>query len=84
MRISIRAGRHRFVLILPVWLVLNRHAVRIALRAAGKHGADGVTELSAAQTERLIDEIRRIRRTRGRWDLVDVWTADGDAVKIEL
>ncbi len=76
----------RIFLWFPTRLLLNRLTVAIGVAYINKSDRDyGVPKLRYSQVMPLVKEIHRQRRFQGRkWTLVDVVSADGEAVKIIL
>ncbi len=68
----------------PTGLVFNRltlWAVRKGLlHGTGMHS----NALSPEASAHLLQELRRVKRLRGTWELVHVQSADGDDIRIEL
>lgn len=78
MKIQVKEAEKSFCLNLPTSLIFSRFVLRLAM----KHSSiDGLT---AEAAEVLAAEIRRIKKLHGAWDLVEVYSADGEKVKITL
>lgn len=84
MKIQIREEDHHFCIALPTALVCSKTVLRIGMHFAGKHAPEAVQNIPPEAMERICTEIRRIKRRRGSWDLVEVESADGELVKITL
>ena len=80
MRIQVNDGNRRIVIPLPTGLMFNSLTAGIAVRAAAEHGV----VMSAAQMRRFFRAVKEYKRTHPEWVLVDVQSADGEAVKIKL
>ena len=80
MRIQVNDGNRRIVIPLPTGLVFNSLTASIAVRAAAEHGV----VMSAAQMRRFFRAVKAYKRAHPDWVLVDVQSADGEAVKIKL
>ena len=82
MKIQIRDDDRNFHLTLPTKLVFNRFVLRMVL----KHSSFGesVKALPPGAADKLIEELKRIQKKHGAWDLVEVKSADGETVKITL
>ena len=65
---------------IPSGLVLNRFTAGLAPKFLKKHGID----ITKEQATRIIDELKRFRRSHPDWVLVEVESSDGDYVKIKL
>lgn len=79
MKIRISAGERDFSLHLPNALVLNRFVIRKALQKSS-----GESVISGKDLNRILEEVNRIRKRNGSWDLVEVQSSDGEKVKITL
>lgn len=84
MKIKISSENHCIHLILPTRLVFSKSMVRLGMRIAGKYAPDEIKNIPPESVELLCKEICRIKNFRKRWDLVDVCSADGAIVRIEL
>lgn len=80
MKIQVRDGGHNFTLALPTRLAFNRFVIRMALKSAGSE----CRELPPEAAKKIAAEINRVKRKYGRWDLVEVQSADGEYVKVTL
>lgn len=82
MKIQIRDDDRNFHLTLPTQLIFSRFVLRMVL----KHSSFGesVKGLPPGAADKLIDELKRIQKKHGTWELVEVKSADGETVKITL
>lgn len=78
MKIHIQDGGHRFVLSFPTKLIFSKLVLRWVLK---ENAGISITPEAA---NRLTEEIRRIKKKYGTWELVEVHSADGESVKITL
>ena len=84
MRIRVRSGERNINLILPTALVFSP-ATAWAGDYFGRKYSDGAMDhLPPDALKKLFAEIRRIKRKHGKWNLVEIDTADGEHIKIEL
>lgn len=81
MKIDVKNENRRFHLALPNWLILNRVSLRLV-----RKGTKGEVEirLSGKALRELRRAVKRLRRTRGDWSLIEVHSADGDEVRVRL
>ena len=84
MRIRVKSGERSIRLWFPTGLVFNRGTVWLADTVGRKYAGDAMPQISAKDMNKLFAEFRRIKRTYGRWTLVEVESADGHRVLIEL
>lgn len=84
MKITVSSGNHRIHLVLPTRLVFSKLLVRLGLRIAGKYAPDEMKHIPPEAVEVLCEEIRRIKKRHKRWEIVDIGSASGDIVRIEL
>ena len=84
MKIQIREKDWDFALLLPTVLIFSRFTARLTSRAACKYAPDALKNISPENLEALMTELGRIRKKYGRWELVEVESADGTYIKITL
>ena len=84
MRIQIQDKEHRFTLRLPTMLLFGRFSAGLICRASYKYAPDAVENISPEHLKALLAEMGRIRKKYGRWELVEVESADGTYIKITL
>ena len=82
MKIHVTGGDHDLNLTLPTRLLLNRHVVKLVCKS-DKFGAK-LEEIPEETLTRLLEELNRIKKKYGTWELVEVISADGEIVKITL
>ena len=83
MKIRIRSYERSFTLILPTRLLLSKGAVKLGLRI-GKRYSISVPDIPPKIVDALCDEVKRIKKKHGSWELVDVQSADGEQINIRL
>ena len=81
MKIDVKNEKRSFHFAFPNWLILNRVSMRLA-----RKGTKGEVEirLSGKALRELRRTVKRLRRTRGDWSLIEVHSADGDEVRVRL
>lgn len=93
MKIIVETGDHRIFLPIPTALIFNRPMMRLWLRmmrqsqeyvSLPEEAGAFLWNLPEESVLRLCDELRRIKRKRGSWDLVEVQSASGEQVLIQL
>ena len=82
MRIQVKDGEHHIRILLPTRLIFSRLTAWIGSVAINKYVPQ--RSLSGEQIDKIFAEFRRIKAKHGRWDLVDVESADGEKVKVIL
>lgn len=82
MRIHVKDGENNIRILLPTGLVFSRLTAMIGVAVIKKYAPE--RGISAKQIDALFAEFHRIKRRYGRWELVDVESADGQIVKIIL
>ena len=82
MWIHVKDGENNIRILLPTGLVFSRLTAMIGVAVIKKYAPE--RGISAKQIDALFAEFRRIKRRYGRWELVDVESADGQIVKIIL
>ena len=99
MRVRVEVGGRKFRVGLPTRVIFSRPAVWLSMKLAGKgmlHARRYMPEdvdisvgnmmesLPEEAVYALCDELRRIKRRHGSWQLVEVETSDGTKVNIVL
>lgn len=83
MKIRIRSDGHNFSIILPTRMLFSKEILKFGLRI-GKKYSDAVPNFPPEVIDALCDEIKRIKKKHGSWELVNVKSADGEQVQIIL
>ena len=83
MRIRVRSDGRNICLALPTRLIFSKTLMKLGLRFGRAYSPD-VPDLSPEAVDALCDEIRRIKKKYGSWELVEVLSAEGDTVQITL
>lgn len=99
MRILVKAGERQIRLLFPTGMLCSRFCMRLWLKAAkmmAKHQDrylpdrmetvtdDFISKLPEEALFAMCDELMRIKRRHGHWDLVEVKAASGEEVLIRL
>lgn len=84
MKIRIRSDEANLSLWLPTNLIFSKPVALLGGTVGKKYAGDAMKNLSTKDLDRLFAEFRRIKRTHGTWDLVEIESADGDIVHITL
>lgn len=84
MKIRIRSHEANLNLWLPTNLIFSKPVALLGGTVGKKYAGDAMKNLSAKDLDRLFAEFRRIKRTHGTWNLVEIESADGDSVHIIL
>lgn len=82
MKVWIRSGKTRLLLLLPTGLVLNRLTAKIAVTAVRNRYPS--LAFGTEDVQKLLDAIKDHKRRHPHWVLVDVTTADGERVYVHL
>lgn len=83
MKIRIRSDEHNFSIVLPTRVLFSKSILKFGLRIGKKYSAD-VPDIPPETVDALCDEIRRIKKKHGSWELVNVQSAGGEQVQIIL
>ena len=83
MKICIQAGEKKFSLYFPTRMLTSKSLVKLWLRI-GKKYSEEVPDIPPQAIDALCNELKRIKKTHGSWELVDVQSAQGERVKITL
>ena len=84
MKIQIRSEDTRLTLYLPTNLLFSRGTVWLANHVGRKYAGPALDTIPPQALEALFAELRRIKKKHGHWDLVEVESADGKHVRIQL
>ena len=82
MKIIVTTGENDIRFGLPTGLILGRGSAALAQHMAKKYSPE--VNLPDGALPALCDELRRIKKKYGTWDLVEMETASGQHVKITL
>ena len=82
MKIIVTTGENDIRFGLPTGLILGRGSAVFAQYMAKKYSPE--VNLPDGALPALCDELRRIKKKYGTWDLMEVETASGQHVKITL
>ncbi len=83
MKIRIRTKQRAFSVVLPTRMLFSKTILKFGLRI-GKRYSKAVPEFPPAAVDALCEEIHRIKKTKGAWELVRIQSADGEEVRIVL
>ena len=83
MKIHVRSEEHTFTLLLPTRMVFSKSILKFGMRIGRKY-SDQVPDISPQTIDALCDEIKRIKKKHGSWELVNVQSSDGERVQIIL
>ena len=84
MKIEIRGKGHNLNFRIPNGLVFSRFSLRIAASAGRKYASDAMSGISPQAMNALAQELKRIQKKHGSWELVEVISADGEIVRVIL
>lgn len=84
MRVLVKDGEHNIHIVLPTRLLFSNLTARIGAGVLRRYVPDACAELPPDKIKVLFAEVRRIKNKYGRWELVDVVSADGEIVKVIL
>lgn len=99
MKIQVKAEGHKFTIPIPTGMIFSRPVVWLALKIARKnvdkdmkyipqsvekHTDNALMHNPDEAVYALCDEIMRIKRKYGSWDLVEVESSSGEQVLIRL
>ena len=84
MRIRVKSGETNIRIWFPTGLVFNRGSAWLAETVGRKYAGDAMPQISGKDMNKLFAEFRRIKKVYGHWTLVEVESADGSGVLVEL
>lgn len=99
MKIQINAGDRKHCIRIPTGMILSKASVwlyikigKISLSRAERYMPEDIDvsvgslfdKFPEEATYAICDELRRIKKIRGNWELVNVESGDGTSVKITL
>lgn len=84
MKIRIETPNSRLTFFLPTGLLFGRSGAWLVKRCGRKFYGDAVKNIPPQTVNALFAQICRIKKEHGNWDLVEVESADGEYVKIQL
>lgn len=83
MKIRMHSEGNRCCIVLPTRLLFSKGLLKLGLRI-GKRYTDAVPDIPPAALDALCDELRRIKKKHGSWELVHMESADGSQLQITL
>ena len=84
MKIHVKYDEGNIRLWLPTNLVFSKGTVWLANRVGRKYAGEAMKEIPPEALDKLFTELRWIKGIHGSWDLVEVKSADGNEVLIQL
>lgn len=83
MKIRIRSEEQKFTIVLPTRMLFSKTILKFCLRIGKRYSVD-MPDFPPEMVDALCDEIRRIKKKHGAWELVNIQSADGESVQIIL
>ena len=84
MRIRVTGGGHNINILLPTNLIVSRGTVWLANHFGRKYAGDAMKDIPPEAVDRLFREFRRMKKTYGTWELVEIHSCNGDEIHITL
>ena len=84
MRIQVKSAEKNLNIVLPTKLIFGRWVVFLANTVGRKYAGEHMDAISPDALNALFAEFRRIKDHYGKYELVDIESADGEKVKIIL
>lgn len=84
MKIQVTGKGKNIRLSIPNALIFNSLTLRVAGSAARKYAPEAMAKVTPEQMNVLFRELKRIQKKYGSWELVEVYSADGEVVKVIL
>ncbi len=84
MKIHVTAEDNNIRLTIPNWLLFSRGAVWLIGHMGKQYLPQGMENLSPELISRMCAELRRVKKERGQWLLVEVQASSGEQVTIYL
>lgn len=84
MRVRVKTKDCNLNLVLPTRLLFGKTVVRFANSIGRRYAAEAMEKIPPEALEAICAELRRIKAVYGKWDLVDIRSADGDEIRIIL
>ncbi len=91
MKIKVKAQGHKLTIPIPTGLLFGKTAIRLWLKIArsavgraSDRDAEAFHRIPDAAIAAFCEELMRVKKKHGHWDLVEVRSADGEEVLIRL
>lgn len=84
MKIQVNDGEHNIRILLPTSLIFSKGTVWLVNRVGRKYAGEAMQGISPKALAALFAELRRIKRKYRNWNLVEVESASGEQVLIQL
>ncbi len=84
MRIKIKGEGRAFGILLPTGLIFNAIPLRIVNLFVNRYTPETAKRISPEGMDRLSAELRRFKKTYGKWKLVEIRAEDGSEITVEL
>lgn len=82
MKIIVKGNGQNISLSLPTKLIFSKRVLKLVLK--NNRHVSKLEKIPPHAVEALVDELRRVKKKYGTWELVEVDSADGEYVKITL
>lgn len=82
MKITVNGNGQNINLSLPTNLIFSKTVLKLVLK--NNRHASKLERIPPHAVDALVDELRRVKKVYGTWDLVEVDSADGEHIKITL
>ena len=84
MKIVVKSREHNIHFRIPTLLLFSRGSAWLAEKLGRRYAKDAMEELPPGSVPVLCAELRRIKKKYGTYPMVELESADGDLVKIQL
>lgn len=84
MKIRIKSKDHNLRFCFPTRLIFNKTVAKIANITGRYYAHDAMTNIPPEALERLFDELARIKKRSGAWELVKIESSQGENIEIIL
>ena len=84
MRIKVISGEHRINLVLPTRMIFSPTLVRFGLGIARKYAPKELEHIPPESVAVLCKELCRVKKKYGKYELVDIQSANGELINIVL
>ena len=84
MKIEAKGRGHNLSLVLPTRMLFSKTVWKIVNSTGRKYAPEALERIPPEAMEAIFTELTRVKKKYGKWELVDIESADGETITITL